>query len=99
MHKKFRSWFANLLYKIFPTRFCWADLAGWIVSGGNLFKMFGRPHGCVLDSMEKDLEINDSDTCYCGTWHKGHHCRTRQFKLLVGKLKKENNAQSDEMPF
>lgn len=92
---------ATTLYKLFPSRFCWADLAKWQIGEESFFKLFnhwGKPTGCINDSEDKK-----TNSCYCGTWYKGHHCASKEGRKLIQEMKaKQERATellTDEPPF
>lgn len=96
---RLRYHIATSLYKLFPSRFCWADLACWQMGGEpfwKLLKHWGRPGGCITDS--KDEKTN---SCYCGSWYKGKHCASRQGRKMLEEMRNEQAAEplTDELPF
>lgn len=101
-----RMWLANKLYKWFPKKFCWADLAMWGLRYKpffSIFKLFGKPYGCVIDSMEKMLCKGSNENCYCGCWINGHHQSTMEGKRIVEKIREQYKTTeqeiTEELPF
>lgn len=91
---------ANTLYKLFPNRFCWAELACWLLGTEPfwwLLKHWGQPNDCITDS--KDDKIN---SCYCGCWYKGENCFTNEGKKLLKEMHAEQETEeliTNEPPF
>jgi hypothetical protein len=86
---------AHIIYDLFPTKFCWADLVSWGLgykSFFSIFLIFGKPHGCVTESMEKVLEKSDCENCYCGCWCSGHHYSSEQGKKISEKVKADQKT-------
>lgn len=91
---------ANSLYRLFPSRFCWADLACWQMGNEPFFRLFkhwSRPGGCIRDS--KDERTN---SCYCGSWYKGHNCHSKEGKKLLKEIEAARETKeliTNEPPF
>ena len=91
---------ANTLYKLFPKRFCWADLTKWQIGEEPFFRIlkhWGEPTGCIVDS-----KIPCSNSCYCGSWYKGKNCHTKEGRELLKEIEAERETEeliTNEPPF
>lgn len=101
--KKLKLFIAHRLYKLFPSRFCWADLAAWSCtkeSWWKVFKYISKPKGCIVESMGKITEKSDCEGCYCGCWVNGHHQDSYQGKKQLEAYKeKQKERDPKELPF
>jgi hypothetical protein len=103
---KLRMRIAYKLYDLFPRNFCWADLAVWGMGYHSFFKVFtywGKSAGCVHESMESLLSecSGKNSTCYCGCWHHGHHCSSKQGDILKADAEEYSikNPVVTDLPF
>lgn len=88
------------LYKLLPSRFCWTDLVGWETcneSWWKLFKYYGRPKGCIIDSMQGTMTGTDDHHCYCASWCRGHHAKSFAGQLIPKSLNLKEEIE--ELPF
>lgn len=98
---RLRYHIANTLYHLFPSRFCWADLACWQMGGEpfwRILKHWGEPTGCIVDSKVP----NDDHSCYCGSWYKGKNCMSKEGKKLLSEMRNEQETEeliTNEPPF
>lgn len=90
------------IYDWMPTKFCWADLAMWGMGykkWWEVFRLYGKPVGCVVDSMGDILESDDKNNlCYCGCWQAGHHFSSAEGKRICEKIKCDTEKREKEHP-
>ncbi len=98
--KRLRYHIAARIYKVFPRRFCWADLASWQMGGQPFFYLFrhwGKPTGCIIDS-----KVSDTKDCYCGSWYNGKHCTSKEGREMLEEMNVERETEeliTNEPPF
>lgn len=96
MRYKFIKW----IYKRFRQKFCWADLVAWETNGESwfmVFKYYGQPKGCIIDSMQGTMTGSDDHHCYCGNWCRGHHSKSFAGQMIPRNLNQKE--ESEELPF